>query len=254
MPFRPLVAVLCALSCATTAFAQEPAAVPAPAPAPVPAPAAAGAEWTLQQKASYLVGQQMADAIKRFDLDIASVQAGIGDAIAGKPSVIPPSEGDKVMGQYQQEFQGREAKKAAGRKDTNIAWLAENGKKPGIKTTASGLEYEVITAGAGKTPGANDKVSVNYRGTLIDGKEFDASAKHGGPAEFQVGGVIKGWTEALLLMKEGDKWRLYVPSELAYGENAPPSIGPNQVLIFEVELLKVMGAEGPKTLVPAPAK
>lgn len=139
---------------------------------------------------------------------------------------------------------------------TNKQWLEENGKKPGITATASGLQYEVISSGAegGRKPGPSDEVSVNYKGTLIDGKVFDESGKNGGgPASFRVDGVIKGWTEALQLMKEGDKWRLFIPAELAYGEKgSPPNIGANEILTFEVELVKVLTPPAPGAKPAAP--
>ncbi len=120
------------------------------------------------------------------------------------------------------------------------AFLAANGRKDGVKTTASGLQYEVLTAGAGKSPKATDTVQVNYRGTTIDGKEFDSSYKRGEPIEFPLNGVIPGWTEGVQLMKEGAKYRFFIPSKLAYGSRgAGGAIGPDETLIFEVELLKV---------------
>ena len=119
-------------------------------------------------------------------------------------------------------------------------FLMENKAKEGVQTLPSGLQYKVIKDGTGKTPKLSDTVSTHYRGTLLDGKEFDSSYKRNEPAEFPVSGVIKGWTEALQLMKEGAKWTLYVPPKLAYGERGfPPVIGPNETLIFEIELLKV---------------
>lgn len=120
------------------------------------------------------------------------------------------------------------------------AFLAANGKKDGVKATASGLQYEVLTEGAGKSPKATDTVQVNYRGTTIDGKEFDSSYKRGEPIEFPLNGVIPGWTEGVQLMKEGAKYRFFIPSKLAYGSRgAGGAIGPDETLIFEVELLKV---------------
>jgi len=119
-------------------------------------------------------------------------------------------------------------------------FLAENAKKDGVKTTASGLQYEVLTPGTGKSPKATDVVQVNYRGTTIDGKEFDSSYKRGEPIEFPLNGVIPGWTEGVQLMKEGAKYRFFIPSNLAYGASgAGSAIGPNETLIFDVELLKV---------------
>jgi FKBP-type peptidyl-prolyl cis-trans isomerase FkpA len=215
-------------------------------------PAATGptAGWTLSQKASYLVGTGWGEKLKPFaeDIDAAKIVQGLQDALAGKDSVVAQAEGQQIMQEFQQLIQNRAAKMGEERKATNAKWLADNGKKPGVMTTASGLQYEVVTGGKGKQPSSKDTVSVHYKGVLIDGKQFDSSYDRGKPAEFQVGGVIKGWTEALLLMHEGDKWKLYIPAELAYGENAPPAIGNNQILIFDIELLKVLPAGAP----PAP--
>jgi FKBP-type peptidyl-prolyl cis-trans isomerase FklB len=119
------------------------------------------------------------------------------------------------------------------------AFLAENKKKDGVKTLPSGLQYKVLAEGKGKTPKATDTVTVHYRGTLTDGTEFDSSYKRNQPASFPVNGVIKGWTEALQLMKEGSKWQLFIPASLAYGEPGRPGIPPNSVLIFDVELISV---------------
>jgi FKBP-type peptidyl-prolyl cis-trans isomerase FklB len=202
---------------------------------------------SLQQKASYLVGVQMADTIKRFELDLASLVQGLQDAATGKPPVVGLNQAEKIMGQYQMEFQAKQAKKGAERKDTNVKWLAENAKKPGVKTTASGLQYEVLASGAGKQAAMGTTVTVHYVGTLLDGTEFDSSIKRGQPAEFPLApkSLIQGWLEAIPMMKEGDKWKLYIPSELAYGEQAPPNIGPNQILIFETELIKVVPTPEP---------
>lgn len=131
---------------------------------------------------------------------------------------------------------------AAGTKNIKLGedFLAKNKTEPGVKVTESGLQYKVIKAGEGATPTVDDTVSCNYRGTLIDGTEFDASAKHGGPASFPVGGVIAGWTEALQLMKVGDKWQLYIPAKLAYGNRPPgPPIEAGSTLIFDIELLGI---------------
>lgn len=233
---------------ATVAVAADPITVTLPG-ADGAAPASAAGGLTLQQKASYLFGRRIAGAVKQFDLDEKYLLQAIQDLREGKPAVVPESEEQQIMGAWQQEMQGREAKAGEARKEGNKAWMAENGKKEGIKTTASGLQYKVVNSGKGKSPVASDQVSVHYRGTLTNGTEFDSSYKRGEPATFGVGQVIKGWTEALQLMKEGDKWELYIPAELAYGEQAPPSIGPNQILKFEVELLKVLGA-GDKPAAP----
>ena len=215
--------------------------------APPPAATGPSAGWTLGQKASYLVGSGWGEKLKPFadDIDAAKIVQGLQDALAGKDSQVPASEGQQIMQEFQQLIQGRAAKLGEERKVTNAKWLADNGKKPGVMTTASGLQYEVVASGKGKQPSSKDTVSVHYKGVLTDGKQFDSSYDRGKPAEFQVGGVIKGWTEALLLMHEGDKWKLYIPADLAYGENAPPAIGNNQILIFDIELLKILPAGAP---------
>ena len=140
----------------------------------------------------------------------------------------------------QQKAMAKQQMAAEGNIKVGEAWLAENGKKQGVTTTASGLQYEVMQMGTGPKPTAADQVKVNYRGTLIDGTEFDSSYKRGEPAEFGVGGVIPGWTEALQLMPKGSRWKLYVPQNLAYGAQSPgASIPAYSALIFEVELLDI---------------
>ena len=192
------------------------------------------------------IAQKIGGIIEQMDLDQEQVIKGLGDMLGNKPPAIPPEAMEAIMQRFQEKQRKAESDKAAKeaaeapkRKEMNAAWLAENGKRPGVKTTASGLQYEVLAAGTGGTPKMGDDVSVNYKGTLLNGTVFDASERRGGPASFTVGEVIAGWNEALALMKEGDKWKLYISSELAYGEQGPPSIGSNQVLIFEIELLKV---------------
>lgn len=232
---------------------------PAPAPAdtkPAATPVAESAtkvELTNRQKASYLIGTNMAGAVKEYDLELKLVLQGLQDTAEGKPGLIPKEQAQEVFAKFQAEVEASKAKQADGRKAGNVTWLADNAKKPGIKVTASGLQYEIVSASTkkdAKKPTAADQVKVNYVGALTDGTVFDASANHGGPATFGVGQVIKGWTEALQLMSEGDKWKLYIPSELAYGESAPPSIGPNQILVFDVELVEVLGSAAPATFKP----
>ena len=234
---------------ATAAFAAEP--VPATTPAPTADAAAPAAELTLKQKASYLIGTQMSETVRHYKLDADLVVKAITDSIAGKQPLVPQSEAQSVLMAFQAELEAAKTKASAERSVTNKTWLEENAKKPGVKVTASGLQYQVVKEGPadGKHPGANDQVKVNYSGALTDGTVFDASASHGGPATFGVGQVIKGWTEALQLMKPGDNYKLFIPAELAYGEQAPPTIGPNQILVFDVELLEVVAA-GPQTLQP----
>jgi FKBP-type peptidyl-prolyl cis-trans isomerase len=147
----------------------------------------------------------------------------------------------ETLAEYQKSLAAKQQKMreeaAAKNKADGEAFLAGNKTKPGVVTLPDGLQYKIITDGSGATPMMNDAVTVNYRGTFIDGKEFDSSAKTGLPAQFTVGNVIHGWTEALMQMKVGSKWQLFVPSELAYGERGRPNIPPNTVLIFEVELI-----------------
>jgi len=246
---RTSILALCA---GVAAFAAD--AVPAVTPAPVTSTESKPVELTTKQKASYLIGANMAGAVKEYNLDVALVVQALQDTVAGKPSLIPKEQAQEVFAKFQAEVDAAKAKLGESRKGDNAKWLADNAKKPGIKVTASGLQYEVVAASTkkdAKKPTAADTVKVNYTGALTDGTVFDASANHGGPASFGVGQVIKGWTEALQLMSEGDKYKLYIPAELAYGESAPPAIGPNQILVFDVELVEVSGAaKGPDTFKP----
>ncbi len=198
-----------------------------------------------RQRASYAVGADIGNTFKRQELDVdaKAVVAGISDALAGKCSLS-----DTEIRMALEEFQKTLAEKAeakgriAGEKNSKEgeAFLAANAKKDGVKTTASGLQYKVMAAGKGKTPGATDAVKVHYKGTLIDGTVFDSSIERGQPAEFSLNQVIPGWTEALQLMKEGDKWQVFIPGKLAYADRgAGAKIGPNATLIFEIELLSV---------------
>jgi FKBP-type peptidyl-prolyl cis-trans isomerase len=212
---------------------------------------------TLEKKVSYLVGYDASRNHGRieFAMDSQATSAGIEDQLAGKEMRISPEEMQTVMQEFQayvmekqKEIQAKEAEEAKLVADANAkegeAFLTENGAKEGVTTTESGLQYKVITEGTGPKPDATDRVTVHYRGTLIDGTEFDSSFGRGEPATFGVNQVIKGWTEALQLMPEGSKWELYIPSELAYGPGgAPPEIGPNSTLIFEVELLSASGED-----------
>ncbi len=201
-------------------------------------------------KVSYGIGMNIGFNLSRQKVDINPdiLAAGIKDAIAGKPQLTSDQVKD-VMAQFEKDMEQKQKQAGEKNKTEGAKFLEENKKKPGVKTTASGLEYKVEKEGTGAQPKATDMVTVNYRGTLIDGTEFDSSYKRGQPASFPVNGVIKGWTEALQLMKVGSKYQLWIPSSLAYGERSvSPEIGPNATLIFEVELLD---AKPPPT--PGPA-
>jgi FKBP-type peptidyl-prolyl cis-trans isomerase FklB len=199
-----------------------------------------------KDKVSYSIGINVGNNIKQFpgDIDLDIVMKGFKDALAGTKPILSEEEMRTVMAAFQKEMTAKQAEMMKSQGDKNKkegeAFLAENKKKEGVKTLASGLQYKVIKEGTGKIPKATDKVKTHYQGTLIDGTEFDSSYKRGEPATFPVNGVIPGWTEALQLMKVGSKWQLFVPSKLAYNERgAGPKIGPNAVLIFTIELLSV---------------
>lgn len=195
-----------------------------------------------KQRFSYLIGMQVGEQLKHdnIDLDESAFMAAVKDALAGnKPQLT--DEQMKTTVQHVQAQREAEAKKLGGKnRAEGEKFLAANKSKPGVKVTKSGLQYKVIKEGTGASPKATDTVVVDYRGTLIDGQEFDSSYARGKPATFPVNGVIPGWQEALQLMKEGAKWQIYVPSDLAYGERgAGGLIGPNATLIFDVELHKI---------------
>jgi FKBP-type peptidyl-prolyl cis-trans isomerase FklB len=208
-----------------------------------------------KDKVSYSIGLNIGSNLGRQNVEInpEALTAGVKDAIAGKPQ-LTQDQIKEVMTAFEKDMQQKQ--KAAGEKSAaeGKTFLEENKKKEGVKTTASGLQYKVIKEGTGAQPKATDTVTVNYRGTLIDGKEFDSSYKRGQPATFPLNGVIKGWTEGLQLMKTGSKYQLFVPPDLAYGERTVgPDLAPNSTLIFEVELLdaKPAAEAGTSPAVPA---
>ena len=196
-------------------------------------------------KVSYVIGTQIAQNFKQQGVvvNIEPLVAGLKDASAGKELALSSEEMQQVMAAFQQRMMAKQMAEQAEEAKKNLAeaqkFLETNKAKEGVKELPSGLQYKVITEGTGKTPTAEDTVRTNYRGTLIDGTEFDSSYKRNEPVEFPVNGVIKGWVEALQLMKEGAKWELYIPPNMAYGERARPGIPPNSLLIFEIELLEV---------------
>jgi len=205
-----------------------------------------GALKSEKDKLSYTFGANFGKTLKQQEIEINTDMflKGVKDGSSGEKLLLTDQEMKDTMTTFQKEMAAKQAEKrkvlAEKNKKEGEAFLTANKTKEGVKTLASGLQYKVITEGTGKTPKATDSVVTNYRGTLIDGTEFDSSYQRKTPATFRVTGVIKGWTEALQLMKEGAKWQLFVPSELAYGERgAGPKIGPNAVLVFEIELVSV---------------
>ncbi|MGA9408609.1 MAG: FKBP-type peptidyl-prolyl cis-trans isomerase [Bacteroidota bacterium] len=201
---------------------------------------------TEKDKVSYIIGTEIAGNLKKqgIDIDPELLFKGLKDAFTDEKLLLSDEEIQEVMKTFQQEMMEKQSKKTAELADKNKkegdAFLDANKKKDSVITLPSGLQYKVIVEGKGKMPGLTDTVTTNYRGTLIDGTEFDNSYKRGEPATFPVNGVIPGWTEALQHMKVGSKWELFIPSSLAYGERgAGQTIGPNATLIFEVELLSI---------------
>jgi FKBP-type peptidyl-prolyl cis-trans isomerase FklB len=200
---------------------------------------------TPEQRFAYLYGhgpiaQHLKQFCEQYGVQPADILRGINDGLAGKESLVPDSEQGELFQTLEQKRAQREQAAGADNAKRSAAYIEEVKTRAGMVVTASGLCYEELVAGEGAQPQATDTVKVHYRGTLIDGKEFDSSYGRGTPTSFRVDRVIPGWTEALQLMKVGGKWRLHIPAALAYGEKAPPSIGPNQALVFEVELLDVL--------------
>jgi len=200
---------------------------------------------TQSQKISYALGMGLGKNLKRdsVQVDPAVILRGLKDALAGNKLLLTDDEAKAAIMELNAELRTKAETKAKAaaleNKMKGDSFLAANKTKEGVVTLPSGLQYKIITQGTGPKPTSDDTVVCNYRGTLIDGTEFDSSAKHGQALKIPVGGVIKGWTEALQLMPTGSKWQLFIPSDLAYGERAPSTIGANSTLIFEVELLSI---------------
>jgi len=196
-------------------------------------------------KVSYAIGQQIGRQMKGegIDIDTQTLAASIQDVLDGKESRLKPEEMQQAMMNMRQAAESKMEAEGKANLEKGEKFLAENKTKPNIKTTASGIQYEVLTEGKGKAPKATDNVKVHYKGTLIDGKQFDSSYDRGEPAEFPLNRVIPGWTEGLQLMKTGGKNRFFIPGNLAYGPQGRPGIPPNSVLIFEVELLDIVKAK-----------
>jgi len=201
---------------------------------------------TQKDSVSYAIGLDIGQRLKQqlVDADADLIARGIKDISTGGKPLLTEQQAQSVMGTFQQQLVAKRdsMNRVIGEKNKKDgeAFLAENKKKDSVVTLPSGVQYKVLKMGTGKKPKADQTVSVNYRGTLVDGTEFDSSYKRGEPITFQVGGVIKGWTEVLQLMPVGSKWQLFIPSGLAYGERgAGQTIPPNSTLVFEIELLSI---------------
>ncbi|MDE0855654.1 MAG: FKBP-type peptidyl-prolyl cis-trans isomerase [Nevskia sp.] len=212
------------------------------------------------QKFSYSIGFDIGHSLSQIkeNVDVPSLEKGIEEAVAGKTARLTDQQREEIKNAVAKKIQEKQIAErtaaATKNKEDGEKFLADNGKKPGVKTTASGLEYEVLTEGKGDHPKSSDKVTVNYKGTLLDGTVFDSSYDRGQPVSFPLANVIPGWTEGVQLMTPGSKYKFYIPSGLAYGERgAPPKIGPNSTLVFEVELMSI-DKDAPAAAAPAAPK
>lgn len=197
---------------------------------------------TQKGKFSYAIGMQVAQGVMRdgLDVDTAALVQGMQDVLSGVKPKLSQEETQATFQAYQASLQKEKDALAGNNLKKGQAFLSENGKNEGVVTRKSGLQYQILRAGAGKQPVSTDTVVVHYSGTLIDGSEFDSSYRRGEPATFAVNAVVPGWQEVLPLMKQGSKWKVFIPTDLAYGERgAGASIGPNSTLIFEIELIEV---------------
>jgi len=236
-----------------TSSAAAAPAKPAPAPAKPAGPPSAGSSWSLNDKAGYIIGFNLGKNLRSQEIPVTADQLikGLHDGLGNATAALSDEEIQQTMAAFQEQVAARqqEKMKAQGEKNKKEgeAFLAANKAKAGVKTTASGLQYEVLKEGTGPTAKPTDKVTVNYKGTLIDGKVFDSSYDRGQPVTFGVNQVIPGWVEALQLMKAGSKYHLVIPSALAYGEaGAGADIGPSSVLQFDVEVMKIEPGDKPE--------
>lgn len=263
--------VTAALAVSGAAIAQDQPKTATPPPAQAPAPAQDQAQGNkpaaLEDRASYIIGLNLGQSLKAQEVPVKAdlIIQGLRDGLGGANPLLTPEEIQAAMQEFQQQLMSQQQAKREAASEKNMkesqAYLDQNKAKAGVKTTASGLQYEVVQEGSGESPKPTDKVTVHYRGTLPDGTVFDSSYDRNEPATFPVNGVIPGWVEALQLMKPGSKYRLVIPPALAYAERgAGNDIGPNQVLIFDVELLSVEkapaagAAEGQQPATPPPAE
>ena len=193
-------------------------------------------------KLSYGLGVRTGQGFKAggFQIDLEMFVRAIQDVLAERELALGPAEMQQVMMDFQKRMIAKMQEQSAKNLAEGKAFLEENKNKSGVKVLPSGLQYKVLTKGTGRTPAATDMIRAHYRGTLIDGTEFDSSYKRGQPLERPLNGLIPGWTEALQLMKEGSKWQLFIPPNLAYGERSGGPIPPNSTLVFEMELIEIV--------------
>ena len=206
---------------------------------------------TDKQKLSYILGVQVGQGLKAegIELEMDAFSAGIKDMMEGNKPKIDQATAQKLVQDYQQQKQANMAETAAKKQKQADAFLAKNAKEKGVVVTATGLQYKVLEQGKGKSPTSEDKVVAHYTGKLLDGTVFDSSVERGEPATFPVSGVIKGWQEALPMMKEGAKWQLVIPANLAYGDRGIGNIiGPNEALMFDIELVSIETADATKAI------
>ena len=231
-----------ALLALTVYAAQEKAKEPATEEKPGESAGGGVALNSTMDKVSYAIGLQMGQNLKAggVEVNLEMFVRGVKDGLSEAEPALRLEEIRQVMQDFQKEMMAKQQAEAVKNLAESKAFLEENKNKPGVTALASGLQYRILQEGTGQRPTASDRVKVHYRGTLINGREFDSSYRRNQPAEFGVKGVIAGWTEALQLMKKGAKWQVFIPPNLAYGERGRPNIPPNSTLIFEVELLDVI--------------
>ena len=251
------VGVACFTGCASKPKPSAPPAKPPAIATQTPAagtPAGTNVFSDKKARTSYAIGMTFGHDFQAqgFEADLDMVTRGMKDMLSGGPTLLTQQEMHDTLGELQKELAAKQRKlfeeTAAKNKTAGEAFLAKNKTEPGVITLPDGLQYKIITNGLGTIPTSNDVVTVNYRGTLIDGTEFDSTIKRGKPAQIPVGRVFRGWMEALTQMKVGSKWQLFVPSELAYAERGRANIPPNSVLIFEVELISTESPKPPEPL------
>lgn len=235
------------VGCADRGGGEATAEETAEAPEQSQAQGATDRPESLRDRTSYAFGVNLVAVARRNGIDMNEeyLIRGVRDALRGKTLAMTDDEIRGALQEHQKQLAAKRQAEAtvlaSKNKEEGEAFLAENTKRDGVVTLASGLQYQILEEGSGAVPKDTDRVKVHYRGALLDGKEFDSSYSRGSPATFPVRGLIAGWTEALQLMPVGSKWKLWVPSRLAYGENGQGAIGPNATLVFEVELLGIEG-------------